>query len=66
MKVSEWLRRYQMGDGVPEGDGDSMLAFWCGWMNSHSAQGTAVSHNDRLEMAIRAAEFIEKKAKEGD
>jgi hypothetical protein len=55
-----------MGDGVPEGDGDSMLAFWCGWMNSHSAQGTAVSHNDRLEMAIRAAEFIEKKAKEGD
>ena len=63
MKVSEWLRLYQLGNGVPEGDSDPMLPFWCGWMCASGGREVATSSDERLEMAIKAAEFIEGKAK---
>lgn len=61
MKVSEFLRQYQLGGGVPETQktDDPMLPFWAGWMVGASGSRTAVNAEERLEMAIKAAEFIE-------
>jgi uncharacterized protein YyaL (SSP411 family) len=64
MRMSEWLRQYQLTGIVPETHGDdTMLPFWAGWMYSVSQQGTAVTPAERLEMAIKAAEFIEDRAR---
>lgn len=60
MKVSEWLREYQLTGAVPE-QGNAEFAFWCGWLVSHARQGLTVSNLDEArQMAIKAAEFIEK------
>lgn len=66
MKVSEWLRQYQLTGEVPElADSEyrTSMAFWCGWLIGPSHSQTAVTMDDRREMAIRAAEFIELRAK---
>jgi uncharacterized protein YyaL (SSP411 family) len=62
MKVSEWLREYQITGVVPDVDNDRELCFWAGWMIGGKTQ-TAVTLNAQLEMAIKAAEFIEDHAK---
>lgn len=64
MKVSEWLRRYQIS-GEPPLDEDSTLAFWCGWLLASVATGGRIARGDprNVEMAIKAAEFIEERAK---
>jgi len=62
MKVSEWLREYQITGVVPDVDNDRELCFWAGWMIGGKAQ-TATKLNDQLELAIKAAEFIESHAK---
>ena len=58
VKVSEWLREYQITGVVPDVDNDRELCFWAGWMMGGKAE-TATCLNERLEMAIKAAEFIE-------
>lgn len=68
MKVSEWLRRYQISGEPPlgvEGAADPMLAFWCGWLLAAVASGGRISRSDprNVEMAIKAAIFIEERAK---
>jgi hypothetical protein len=63
MKVSEWLRLYQVSGEVPEvPKGEELLAFWSGWLIGHQGL-TQVSMAERLEMSIKAAEFIEDHAK---
>lgn len=69
MKVSEWIREYQLTGKVPDGDGDSRLPFWAGWLIGGSRSSTTVEVPGRfpmdnaLDMAIRIAEYIEGKTK---
>ena len=68
MKVSEWLRKYQLTGQIPDTpDGvDPNIAYWCGWLmgNSSRVQRTErLSDPHNLEQAIAAAEFIEAHAK---
>ncbi len=66
MKVSEWLRQYQLTGEVPEvsdSEAGPALAFWAGWLIGPSHSQTAVSMDDRRAMAIKAAEFIETHAR---
>lgn len=65
MKVSEWLREYQLTGKVPDhpDHNEAALAFWAGWLIGAGRQGSVVvSLADGLEMAIKAAEFIEEHA----
>jgi hypothetical protein len=66
MRVSEWLREYQLTGVVPECRGDdSMIAFWAGWLTGRSSEGNRIEHLSdprNLDMAIKAAEFIEGRA----
>lgn len=66
MKVSEWLREYQLTGAVPEARGDdSMIAFWSGWLIGRSSEANRIerlSDPQNLEMAIKVAEFIESHA----
>lgn len=40
MKVSEWLRQYQITGVVPEAPkGEELIAFWAGWPDGHQQQG---------------------------
>jgi hypothetical protein len=63
MKVSEWLRKYQITGAVPDEKGlsmdstDAVFAFWCGWLMRETMLTRTI--DDQLAMAIRAAEFIE-------
>lgn len=70
MKVSQWLREYQV-TGQPAENCDTEgteLAFWGGWLYSHgqTAQTLVVPNPQEagLQMAIRAAEFIESRVRE--
>jgi len=60
MKVSSWLRQYQLTGEVPEGE-NAEFAFWCGWLIAHAgrASQTATTFDEQRSMAIKAAEFIE-------
>lgn len=59
MKVSEFLREYQLTGRVPNSGGD-LCAFWAGWLIGNAMRGSVKSSpEERLEMAIKAAEFIE-------
>lgn len=65
MKVSEYLRRYQISGRIPDDRGDEMLCFWTGWLIGTARRGeTSLNFDDAREMAIKAAEFIEAHAKE--
>ena len=62
MKVSTFLRQYQLTGEVPElGESErgTEMSFWVGWLIGPSHSQTAVTMDDRREMAIKAAEFIE-------
>jgi hypothetical protein len=60
MKVSEWLRTYQIAGQPPEIDNPPEIAFWCGFLiGMGSRSSTAVSIPEKLEIAIKCAEFIE-------
>jgi hypothetical protein len=61
MKVSAWLRQWQLTGEVPdlkESERPNEMAFWAGWLTGGQTK-TAVSMDDRRAMAIKAAEFIE-------
>ncbi len=68
MKVSDWLRHYQLTGQPAENEDGNELAFWGGWLYSHGqrAFGVVVQNPQEagLQMAIRAAEFIESRARE--
>ena len=64
MKVSEWLRQYQLTGSVPTApEGEEMLAFWAGWLIGHSRRIELQTLEQGIEQAVQAAEFIEKHAK---
>jgi hypothetical protein len=64
MKVSEWLRRYQVSGEVPDTPSDDpMMAFWCGWLIGHGMRGVSRTYDEARDMAIKVAEFIEERAK---
>ena len=64
MKVSEWLRQYQISGQIPEGPvDDSMLPFWCGWLIGANRRIDTVTNENAIATAIRVAEFIESRAK---
>jgi hypothetical protein len=64
VKVSEFLRQYQITGLVPETPpDDAMVAFWAGWLMGGKGQLLQFSSETRLETACKAAEFIEDHAK---
>ncbi len=67
MKVSEWLRRWQISGEIPDTPKDDpMLVFWGGWLTGAARGGrfqTEVTFEDGRDMAIKVAEFIEERAK---
>lgn len=58
MKVSEFLRQYQISGKIPEPD-VPLVAFWAGWLVGHSSRIDLATPEQSLELAIKAAEFIE-------
>ena len=69
MKMSEWLRQWQLTGAVPD-EGGTEIAFWGGWLVSHAESSSNIQVSDfkerrdtAREMAIRAAEFIEGRVK---
>jgi uncharacterized protein YyaL (SSP411 family) len=59
MKVSEFLREYQLIGVVPTAE-HAMVAFWSGWLIGNAIKSrTVCGGNEAIEMAIKAAEFIE-------
>lgn len=76
MKVSEWLREYQLTGRVPDHpDEEPTFAFWCGFLigaarRERQVEPAGTTEDERiargaaqnLEMAIRIAEFIERQA----
>lgn len=59
MKVSQFLHEYQLTGRVPNPP-DSMCAFWSGWLIGNGMRGRVQTDpEERLEMAIKAAEYIE-------
>jgi hypothetical protein len=65
MKVSEWLRRWQISGEVPDEPKDPMIAFWAGWLTAAARQGRFElrTFDEAREMAIKVAEFIEERAR---
>jgi hypothetical protein len=61
MKVSEFLRHYQITGKVPDAK-DPAVAFWAGWLMGGKTR-LEVSLAQDIEMAAKAAEFIEEHAK---
>ena len=62
MKVSDWLKQWQLTGEVPtlkDSEEPTTMAFWCGWMIGPNHSQTAVTMDDCRAMAIKAAEFIE-------
>lgn len=65
MRMSEWLRQWQISGEVPESGGESPeLAFWAGWLFGSTGPRVATGMDERREMAIKCAEFIESRARE--
>lgn len=57
MKVSDFLRQYQITGKVPDDADDPMIAFWAGWLMGRVQVRDSIE--GALDMAIHAAEFIE-------
>ncbi len=68
MKVSEFLRQYQLTGIVPE-ERDPVVAIWAGWLTGHAIVNRSVdvpapqAIELSIETAIRAAEAIEERAR---
>jgi hypothetical protein len=60
LKASEWLREYEVSGAVPDGEGDKVLAFWCGWLIGPGHTALELTKAESISMAIKAAEFIER------
>jgi hypothetical protein len=59
VKVSDFLREYQLTGNVPTAE-NPMCAFWAGWMMGNATRGKVkVSTEEAITLAIQAAEFIE-------
>lgn len=60
MKVSTWLRQYQLTGEVPEGE-TAEFSFWCGWLlgQARTSSQVATTLDEQRTMAIKAVEFIE-------
>lgn len=77
MKVSDFLRQYQITGKVPDDADDPMIAFWAGWLMGAGRrngeilvplpgiplEAQQVAMKDALDMAIHAAEFLEAHAR---
>lgn len=67
MRVSQWIRQWQITGAVPD-EGDAQMAFWCGWLSGGGKTVTLVhtpnNFDKERDMAIKAAEFIESRARE--
>lgn len=63
MKVSEFLRQYQLTGQVPTPD-DAMVSYWAGWLIGHSNRHNKVTMTleQEISRALQAAEFIEEHA----
>jgi hypothetical protein len=59
VKVSQWLREYQISGQVPEANEPALLAFWAGWLIGAARHGTVRTLDEARELAIKVAEFIE-------
>lgn len=65
MKVSDFLRQYQLTGAVPLAQ-NAQLAFWAGWLIGHAKHvGIEKTYDECREMAIKAAEFIESQVRNG-
>lgn len=68
MKVSAFIREYQITGKVPESkrDVDAMVAFWSGWLmgaaRSHARSTTTMEQS--IALALKISEFIEERARE--
>jgi hypothetical protein len=62
VKVSEWLREFQLTGIPPDVEDDPWIAFWCGWLSAPHGL-LEVRFQERIDIAIKAAEFIEERAK---
>ena len=62
MKVSDFLRRYQISGQLPDDEGDEMLTFYAGWLIGASYKGTITTMDQARKDAIKIAEFIESRA----
>jgi hypothetical protein len=58
MKVSEFLRRWQISGEVPD-EGGAEVAFWAGWLLNANSRLLIQTPDQARDMAIKAAEFIE-------
>jgi len=63
VKVSTFLREYSLTGRVPENKDAPMVAFWAGWLMGHGLRIELGTPQEQLEVAIKAAEFIEEHAK---
>jgi len=62
MRMSQALREWQLTGEVPETD--PVMSFWMGWLCGGGRIITDPKDmNDRRDMAIRCAEFIEERAR---
>jgi len=62
MKVSEWLRQYQISGEVPQAPkGEEMIAFYAGWLIGAQTR-TDETMEVKIAFAIKASEFIEEHA----
>jgi hypothetical protein len=66
VKVSEFLRSWHLSGIVDTSkkDAETELAFWSGWLVSRANHGPICNLDQAREMAIKAAEFIEARARD--
>jgi hypothetical protein len=64
MKVSEFLRRYQVDGQLPDDNGDSKLSFFAGWLVSACFMRTHVNLDQARQIAVYVSEFIETRVRD--
>jgi hypothetical protein len=64
MKVSDFLRQYQLSGELPDDGGDEMLNFYAVWLITASYKVTITTIDQARKDAITIAEFIEKRARD--
>lgn len=64
MNVSKFLRQWQLTGDVPDAK-DPKIAFWAGWLTgTNNVTPSSNNLEESIEMAAKAAEFIEEHARE--
>jgi hypothetical protein len=66
VKVSEFLRQWQLSGQFPIAEAEPAVAFWAGWLvgASEAVVYEVKDFDERRKMAMRCAEFIEQQARE--